>query len=209
MWSVPRLWPGETCFILGGGPSLQQLDIELLRGRRCIAVNGAFRLAPWIDCMFFGDCRWLNQYGGGLSEWAGLKVTTCNQHRQRPGIRVVKRRNSPYGLSRNSHVVGWNLSSGACAINLAVHFGVKRIVLLGFDMRIVGARHNWHDDYAPPPPKKNPYARFLKPFPFIKEGLNELSIECLNATPGSALTLFPMVTLEEVLNDRPSGSEPD
>ena len=196
-WRVPKIWPGGECFILGGGPSLAALDINDLKGRRVIAVNGAYKLANWIDVMFFGDCRWLNQWGKGLLDFAGLKVTTCEQHAGKPGIQWVKRRSSPYGIATDPAMVSWNLSSGACAINLAVHFGVKRIVLLGFDMRIVDNQHNYHADY--PPVKKDPYGRFLRVFPKIKEDLDAKGIECVNATPGSALAVFPIMTLKEAM----------
>jgi len=77
---------------------------------------------------------------------------------------------------------------------------VKRIVLLGFDMRKVDGKTNWHDDYGVP--KKfqfNPYSRFLKPFDGIAKDLNRQNVECVNATPDSALDVFPKLSLDEVL----------
>ena len=200
-WRVPRLWPGGECFIIGGGPSVKHVDVDALRGRRVIAVNMAYKLGDWIDVLFFGDCRWLRDNVKGLSTFAGLKVTTCEQHRGRPGIHVVKRRNSPQGLSSDPATVTWNLSSGACAINLAVHFGVKRIVLLGYDMKSQGATHHWHDYYVPARKGKryNPYTRFTKPFPSIAEALKKKKIECVNACDDSALNVFPVIKLEDVL----------
>lgn len=200
LWRVLRLWPKGTCFILGGGPSLQDVDVEQLRGQRIIAVNNSYKLGDWFDAMFFGDCRWFNDFGSGLLDFAGLKITTCEQHLDKPGILVVKRKNAPYGLSRDPSVVFWNLSSGACAIGLAAHFGVQRIVLLGFDMRPSNGRHNWHDDYVPRRnPRFNPYPRFLRPFSNIAEDLKKMNIECFNATEGSALDVFPSIQLESVL----------
>jgi len=94
----------------------------------------------------------------------------------------------------------WNISGGACAIGLAYHFGVKRIVLLGFDMRKVDGKANWHDDYVVPKPFRfNPYSRFLSVFPGIAKDLKRLNVECVNATPGSALTVFPIVKLEDII----------
>jgi len=199
LWRVPPLWPNGECFILGGGPSLQDVNLEPLHDRRIIAVNNAYKLGNWIDVVFFGDCRWLSQYGKGLLDFAGLKVTTCEKHIGKPGIKVVKRKNSPHGLSRDRGTLLWNLSSGACAINLAVHLGVKRIVLLGFDMQKDGDRHNWHDDYESRHSKFNPYERFMRPFPCIAKDLKRLNIECINASQGSALKEFPIVKLEDIL----------
>ena len=200
LWVAPPMWSGGECFILGGGPSLRDFDISRLEGKRVIAVNNAYKLAPWIPVLFFGDCRWLASNSAALLHFAGLKVTTCEQHVDKPGIKVIKRRNSPQGLSTDPAILTWNLSSGACAINLAVHFGVKRIVLLGFDMQIVDGNHHWHNDYPKPVnPKHNPYPRFMRTFPVIAEALKRRHVECVNACPGSKLEVFPKVPVEDVL----------
>jgi hypothetical protein len=200
LWRVPRLWPDRTCFIIGGGPSVAQLDIDRLRGQRIIAVNNAFKLAPWIDCVFFGDRNWYFWHKTELLAFAGLKVTICEAHLDKPGIKVVKRQNAPHGISRDAGVLTWNFSSGGCAINLAVHFGVNRIVLLGFDMKKVDGRCNYHNEHPPRNrPGYDPYPRFLLPFDDIARDLERIDVVCVNATPDSALKAFPMVTLEEEL----------
>lgn len=197
-WTVPAIWPGGTCYILGGGPSLARVPMERLHDLRVIAVNNAYQLGDWIDVMFYGDCRWFNWHGKALLNFSGLKVTACESHRDRPGIRAVKRQNSPHGITTRKDRLSWNLNSGACAINLAVHFGVKKIVLFGFDMRLVDDKSNWHEAHKDSP-SKNPYQRFLKPFPNIARDLERLGVECINATPGSAIDVFPIVEVEDVL----------
>lgn len=197
-WTVPEIWPGGTCYILGGGPSLAKVPMERLHDLRVIAVNNAYQLGDWIDVMFYGDCRWFNWHGKALLNFPGLKVTACDSHKDKPGIMAVKRQNSPLGITSQKNKLSWNLSSGACAINLAVHFGVKKIVLFGFDMRMVDDKNNWHEDHKDGP-KKNPYERFLRPFPSIAKDLERFGIECINATPGSALDVFPIVEPEDVL----------
>jgi hypothetical protein len=189
-WSVPRIWPGGECFILGGGPSLTLVDIDRLQGRRVIAVNDAYRIAPWADVMFYGDGPWLTAHRKALLDFAGLKISGCATQTNEPGIRHVYRDMINHGISRDPTEVRWNRSSGACAINLAVHFGVKRIVLLGFDMRRVDGQKHWHPDVNDDP--GNPYPRFLEVFPVIARDAEALGVEILNATPGSALTAFPI-----------------
>jgi len=212
MWRVPRIWNGGTCFMLGGGPSLRAIDVDRLRGHHVISINISYKIAPWADAMFFADCRWLPTHGDGLVDFPGLKVTCCSQHVNKPGIKVVVKKNAPYGLARDPHQLFWNLSSGACAIGLAVHLGARRIVLLGYDMRRVDERNNWHDDYPKMTGKRirNPYPRFLKPFPAIAAALNDRNIECINATPGSELREFPIVEPETVLPPKvePAPDEP-
>ncbi|UCE65938.1 MAG: hypothetical protein JSU85_13955 [Candidatus Zixiibacteriota bacterium] len=200
-WRAVKIWDGDDVFILGGGPSLKLLDIDigLLKNHRVVAVNCAYRLGQF-EAMFFGDRQWLIDHGDGLADFGGLKVTIIKDHIGKPGIKVLKRDNSKYGISTDPGVLRWNYNSGACAINLAVLLGAGRIILLGFDMRKVEGRYNYHDEYSKPLKKNHdPYSRFLKSFPAIARDLKELGIECLNATPGSALTEFPIVELEDVI----------
>jgi hypothetical protein len=203
LWTVPEIWRNGECFILGGGPSLADQvasgAVNRLQGRHVIAVNNGYELGDWIDVLFYADCRWLNWHWNALVNWPGLKVTTCDGHLSRQGIKVVRRKNSPFGVSIDRGVLFWNLSSGACAIGLAAHFGVKRIVLLGFDMKRRGERNNWHTKHPSSDQARNPYARFLRPFPEIAEGLKRRGIECLNASPDSAIDAFPKVSLETLL----------
>jgi hypothetical protein len=206
-WRAPRLWPGEECFILGGGPSLTQADADKLNGRRVVVVNQSYRLAMWADVLFYGDCRWINPNREALLTFGGLKVTTCRRHTQEPGVHVITRKDTG-GLSLDPGSIVWNLSSGACAINLAFHFGVKRIVLLGFDMQKVPLAegetgrtpYNFHADYQVQGEKHNPYPRFLRTFPALARDLAAQNVEVVNATPESALTIWPARSLDEVLS---------
>jgi hypothetical protein len=199
LWCAPKIWLNNECFILGGGPSLKHIDVGRLKGKRVIAVNNAYLLGEWIDVCFFNDMGWFRMHKTGLLGFAGLKVTTNIKCRNEPGIRVMCKRTSPYGIATDPGILSWNKSSGACAINLAVHFGVRRIVLLGFDMQRVGDEANWHRDHPNADRKKDPYAMFRRPFPYIGKALKRLNIECVNATLGSALTEFPIVDPEDVL----------
>ena len=55
-WSIPKCWPGECVAILGGGFSLTQAQVDHCRGRcRVIAINRAFKLAPWSDWLYGCD----------------------------------------------------------------------------------------------------------------------------------------------------------
>ena len=206
MTSIPEIWRGEECFILGGGPSLGNVNLSRLRGKCVIAVNNAYELGPW-PVLLYGDCNWwrsmTNSAGVGhcvaLRAWGGLKIHPCQHSCQHRGSVVVQRRDRGYGVSRRADALQWNLSSGGCAIDLAVKFGVRRVVLLGFDMSSVQGKHNWHAAHGPRSAKFNPYPRHLLPFASIARDLDALGIECVNATPGSAIINFPMIDPEAVL----------
>jgi hypothetical protein len=157
-----------------------------------------------------------------LLNFAGLKVTTRVECEKQPGIKVIRKRNSPWGISRDQGIVCSNKSAGGCAINLATLFGAKKIILFGYDMRKLTeeelaeierkavwnypsemSNHNWHSEHTDAQTEKrsnrNPYGTFLEPFDLIAKGLRRDGIECINATPGSALTHFPIVKPVDVI----------
>ena len=60
-WSAPRLWRGETAFILAGGPSARP-QVHLLEGQKVIAINSAWKTWPKSDVLYFADGRWYREF---------------------------------------------------------------------------------------------------------------------------------------------------
>lgn len=209
---VPRLWPRDTVAILGGGPSLTVEQVESCRGRcRVIAVNDSYRLAPWADVLYACDVKWWAWHPDALEfdgpkymlehparskladgteigvEWLRERGVVALENTGRDGIETT-----PTGLRTGSN-------SGIQAINLAAHYGVARILLLGFDMRFDGERSHWHDGH-PVRPAESVFRQAMLPcFPPVKAALDELGIECINCTPGSALDVFPRADVADCL----------
>ncbi len=201
-WSVPRLWDGATIVCLGGGPSLTRAQVDCCRGRaRVIAINDSYRLAPWAEVLYFCDRRWFewHEAQAEFRAFKGIKVTLDEQVlKAHPEIRGVKNTGRD-GLESETNGVRTGRNSGYQAINLAVHLGARRIVLLGYDMRIVGGRTHWHRGH-PVEIRQTVFAHSMLPcFPSLVEPLRQRGVAVLNATPGSALTVFPMVALEQAL----------
>lgn len=205
-WTVPRLWPGETVFIFAGGPSLATQGTERLAPqeggpvRRCIAVNSSYVAHPWADYLFAADDRWLDlpaQRKALPGLWSGRAVTVARRVRW-DGLLELKKMKGP-GLSADPRAVGVDRTSLRAAINLAVHLGGARLVLLGADNRRSKDGRTHHH---------KPHSWLMKPEDFgkqyrelteIVEPLEALGIEVLNASPGSRLDFWPITTLDEVL----------
>lgn len=209
-WNIPQIWSGGTAFILGGGPGLNNINFDLIKHRRIIGVNNAYgdplpgerekkaKYAPrhWVDVCWFGDERWYWWHKKSLDNFRGI-LATCRVRLHNKNRILGCHRGKGEGIDTRPRYISWNKSSGASAINLAYHFGVKTIVLLGFDMRRVSNRPNWHVDH--PSPNKDPYPRFLRPFKAIAKDAKHLKVEIINATPESTIKEFPIMTLEEYL----------
>jgi hypothetical protein len=196
------MWEGATVYILGGGHSLLDEKLELVHDKRVIGVNTSFMLGDWVDVCWWGDPPWYDWNIIGLSEFGGLKACCCKSLMNKPEVKVLKRsKDKPMGIDLRPNFVSWNKSSGSSAINLAVHFGAKKIVLLGFDMRPSDrGEDNWHDLHKVKSPY-TPYSEFLKAFPYIKKDARNLGVEIINSTMCSLISedIFPKISLEEVV----------
>ncbi len=207
LWCILPLWRGETITILADGPSLTQEQVDMVRGRtRVIAINSSYKLAPWADILYACDANtWAANKGA--PEFKGIKVglawnaTKGILHNGWAGITYSDIRylsdtgTNGLELAPNSVRTGGN--SGYQSINMAVHLGVKRILLLGYDMKSKDEKHHWFNQ--PPDTKPPPYSMWLNAFETIAEPLKKIGVEVINCTPDSALKVFPMMKLEEAV----------
>lgn len=196
-------------------PSAYSPYMEPLHKCHVIGINVAFLIGDWIDMVFFGDSKFFHQYKEKLARFPGMRVT-CN-----PGLKgipwvkwLARDIRHSFGIGSTPDMVSWNSNSGAAAISVAAHAGAKRIILLGFDMKQgVDKSKHWHRLYQPiitPAEAKRkgvilhqrmPFDRHLKCFPTIAKEAAERGIEILNASPDSAITVFPKYSVKELLWD--------
>ena len=229
MWQVPRIWEGGDVWILGGGPSLpRQFDVpgrviqSVVRGtspnvyspymnalhdKHVIGINVSYLIGNWIDFVFFGDSGFLLKHQEALSKFQGIKVSCHHRTHDMKWIKFLARdKNHGHGITSNPMKISWNGNSGAAAISLAAHTGAKRIILVGFDMKLsAGNNQHWHDIYGRGTSvderrrKKMPFHKHLRGFPQIAKDAKRMGIEILNACPDSAIECFPKVTAKELL----------
>ena len=198
MAAVPKLWPGSTIICLGTGPSLTQADVNLCRGRaRVIAVKDAIRLAPWADVLYSGEIKWWRKYGTKL-QFEGLKygIEDCDKNQAAAWAPLLKQTGMT-GLERDPGGLRTGKNSGYQAINLAMHFGAARIVLLGYDLQV---RHGQTHFFGDHPWSAQPmFADFRPLYDTLVKPLAQLGIEIVNASAETALTCFPRASLADVL----------
>ena len=195
-WKIPRMWPGATCYILGGGPSLLKADLNIVRKKRTIATNNAYQLAPWAEILFFMDDKWFHEHAVGLSKYHGIKVTIAPKFQHTKGVKWLER-GSKTMLSTIPTMVHNGNNSGYAAVNIAFHLGVSRIILVGFDMRVVDSKHNYHDQHKRKMLDNIYDKEYIPNFGTIKEPLEKQGVSVYNTCLDSGLKCFPFVSLEE------------
>jgi hypothetical protein len=202
-YSIPKLYLGETVFVVGGGPSIRSVPWKLIRNRPMVGCNDAFRLGDFIDWCIFADKRWWVWNHEELSKWKNREQSISlvpQLLNEKPSwLKTVRRDEARFGLSVEPDTVCWNRGCGGAAINVAYLLGAARIVLLGFDMQMVDKKHNWHDNHQK---EERPKIYQNSMIPFMKcmsDALKVTGLQVANATPRSALDVFPIVPLEELL----------
>lgn len=227
IWRVPEIWKDGTAVVIGGGTSLiEQFNIpadvvskvysgeadisvyspylSLIHPEHCIAVNMAYKLGDWVDCMFFGDDGFWKKRKDDLALFKGLKVTCMTENNVRDSrVKVIlKNSRKKQGITFTPPgVISWNFNSGASAINLAIQFGAKRIILLGFDMYLdEGNNQHWHKVYKSSlNTVHDTMKKHLSGFPVIAEDIEGKGIEIINCSPKSSIACFPKANIWEVL----------
>lgn len=202
MTFVPRMFAGETIVCLGTGPSLTQADVDAVRGRaRVIAVNQAFKLAPWADVLYSSDQRWWPEQKG-VPSFGGMKVGIVPRKRLKPSpfahcADVTMLHNTgPLGLELDPAGLRHGKNSGYAAINLAVHLGAARILLLGYNFcRIGRAMH-----FDGKPASGASYDTFARNFLTMVEPLRQAGVEVINCTRPTRLTCFRQSSLQQALD---------
>lgn len=202
--AVEVRWPGQTCVVAATGPSLTQEVADRCKGLPVVAVSDAYRLMPWAPVMHSADTDWWKVHNG-CPDFAGEKWTLRKEYNdqaviEKYGLKAIHERHSN-GFSLNQHWVMSGENSGLQAINLAILMGAARVVLVGFDMRIVEGRRHFFGDH-PAPLRNNDYRKLLGYFRNAAANMPD-GIEVINCTPGSAIAHFPFMSLEDALAGKP------
>lgn len=213
MVEVQRIRADWQCpvVVAATGPSLTaDVAARVRRARwpeercRVVAVNDAYRRLPYADILYACDEKWWRVHIEDVSRmfhgerWTSHEEKSeTNNKRNIPaewGIKAVAGVLQP-GFSDNGAVIHYGSNSGFQALNLALLKGATKVILVGYDMR--GAGH-FFGDHPAPLHNRTSYSEFVREF---RAAARRCTVPILNATPGSGLDCWPIVTLEEALAD--------
>lgn len=208
-WTPMRLFAGATVACLASGPSLTAEAVAKVGRIPSIAINSSCLLAPSADVLFFTDSSWYEQHRDLVTAWPSLVISMSRTaKRELPDkVKRIEGRGDPMAPPDFCRAgVQQGRSSGHTAIALAIALGARRVILLGYDMRVVDGREHCHGDYGDQTARDlDQYARdFVPAFAGWDAAARRAGVEILNATPGSALTEFRSVEIDRVLACDPS-----
>jgi hypothetical protein len=201
---VPVLWPGATVVCIAGGPSLIREDVDFVQGRaNVIAINDAWKVAPWADVLYACDANWW-QFYEGVPVFTGLKYSIDRNAsglgaHGGSGVQVLGM-GEQFGLSDDPTKLQHGKNSGYQAIGLAVLMGAKRVLLLGYDMQPASdGKEHWFGSHPKRIRRGMPFSEWVQSFDTIAPALQAKGVEVINCSRQTALRMFPLMRIEEAL----------
>lgn len=180
-----------TWFVLGNGPSLSASDIARCDMATTIAVNSACELAPDAAFLFARDLKWCHANMAEIADWRGRAITTNYRAAQELGMEYLPMDRRDDFPPPGSSAIRYGISSGHVAVSLAIHLGAKRIVLLGFDGRVVNGRTHWHNRYREE--REAVYPLFCRGWRGWRKAAEARGVRIENHTSGSAIDEFLII----------------
>lgn len=197
----------RTGIICGTGPSLTPAIIEQCKrakskGIRLFGCNDTIFSMP-LNVHAATNTEWWDYYGPQTENLFCDMWTPREEVPQKfPWVRWIEERNAP-GLSMDPSYIHHHHGSGPIILNIAYHYGIRRFLLVGWDMRHKGRRHYFgNGEY---PESMRHVTRNLGPNGELIGLIAEMEtikpeqygIEIINCSEGSAMTCFPSGNLED------------
>jgi len=193
----------KTAIIIGTGPSLTTEQIAIAKKAQAdkkallFGVNMAFEFG--LNVHLACNREFYDHYG---TDYPGYKWTWDEDCAREHKINHVFGKWAP-GLSKDPRYIHYHHGSGPQIINVALHYGMTTMLLIGYDMRFPGKvnnrqyvdRRHYFGEYPPHLqhwPRTGPNGELeglIKEMETIKP--EDYGIRIINCTPGSAMTCFP------------------
>jgi len=203
----------DIVYLIGGGPSLSTVNLNLLMDKDIATTNNAYKLFKKTVLSHFSDFVWwtwhyenpkfkdhvLENYWTCSAPYNGNIGVPYNVEmwRNSGGIEYQHKAGA-YGLYMETNRVGGD-NAGLQALNVLIKMGYKKIALVGFDMKPTNGHNNWHDEHK----------RFTNPVRYsqvmipnwinTKKDIDNLGIQVYNCNRDSALTCFEYRDLETLI----------
>lgn len=215
-------YAGQTCFILGNGPSMRGFDLSQLAGYQTFCLNRGYllwqeqRLTPSFLVAVNGLV--IEQFAAEIAA-IDVEIFAPWLHRAAFASRDVtffeERWDDAFSMDATD-----GLSSLATVTNttlqLAFHMGFARVVLLGIDhyfsassdgrphqmiVQAKGDSDHFRDDYFAPGTRWHLPDLELseRGYKMTQTAYKQAGRQVLNATPGTKLTVFEQVALADII----------
>lgn len=206
LFRVDPIWKGATVAIVGGGPSLSLKQVRLIaKAKMCpnsnvrvMAVNDAIYPCWFADWHHACDWSWWVEHIQNVHTFPGIK-TTLAEDVPEPWVTGYLHNTGSDGFDPDPTCCRTGANSVYQGMHIALHAGVKKIVLVGVDMKnSADGEAHWFGDHRDGR-RANFAGEIIPKFAGLLPAIKERGVEVINASPGSALEIFPHMDLAAAL----------
>jgi len=210
-------WSGKRCFIICGGPSLEEFNFGLLQNELTVGINKSFTKFNSTVCFCLDQRMYDNVTYPNRKD--PKNVSLHQKWQKYTGIKIFVKYKGKWAFDPSVYVVNdirrqvlsMDLAegiypgnnSGFGALMLAVALGANPIYLLGCDMKIDHKKKkmHWHDGYSHQRfgSLEKTLPKFMKTFERFSSIIRKQGISVVNLNPDSALNCFPKEEISNIL----------
>lgn len=193
--------------VIASGPSLTVEHIHRLslveENLFIVGVNNAFEICPFLNVLHAADHTWWENYADEVPEHIDWFSTWDAS--SKPSFKIDSRINylsgiPGHGFAKNTNELVLGGHGGHHAIQIAMHYGCREILLLGLDMCRLDGKAHWFGDY--PVAEMNRRIRYDSYQPQMTAGASQAikrGVRIINCSLRSAVSCFPKMTLDDAL----------
>jgi hypothetical protein len=200
-------WRGETAVIVGNGTSMVDVNLSVCKqpGVRVLVTNGGWRLFRRADVLMCSDRHWLRDHGMEVRHFLGTEIIVTQpqaipvfDRRMRFMRRAFIEHVAPESYFANPALLVEGHTSITTNMSVAVHRGVRRILLVGIDLApgADGRRRATENITDNPTLAAQRYEKQAKWFRMLAPWIERAGIEVVNCSPRSILTCWRYSTIE-------------
>jgi hypothetical protein len=199
---------GRTVYVIAGGSTVKTQNLNLLNGKLVVCLNNSYSIYPDALALYWADETWVNNHIEGVKNHPAKfrfhskfhvsdKYLNSEKHLG-IGNSTILRRTGDKGIDPDLNNVRGN-NSGAHILNLLYNCKVRRIILLGYDMKIIDGKSHWHGGHSLSIKPEVYCNLFIPSIQSMADFFKRANIEVINTSPNTDLKCFPRMKLEDVV----------
>jgi hypothetical protein len=191
MTEVPDL-NGKIAICVANGPSLTRSDCEIAEksGAFILGVNDSYRICS-LSALYAADHSWWAEHSAATADLDCLKF----KPEPKRTVDSVTGIEGKQGKDLTAKRLNYGGHGGFQALHLALIWGAKKVLLLGYDCKGSKSHRHWFGNHPGKLDKESQYSSWVKTYNSAKKPDTPI----INVTRDTAITCFPRMTIEEAL----------
>ena len=187
-------WDDRPVAVIGGGPSVKDIDFDMLRGAHVLAVKNTIFDVPWADAGFaHGNYEEMRDKLADVPARVYWALYADQRHPAPLKNVTFLKRQYGVGMSDDPGVIYGGATSGFAAMQICIHKRAKSIVLFGFDYDRATSTTTDTRGFK----RVANWREWAEHFRVYVPHLTKHGISVANACPSSAISCFQKVSLQD------------